>query len=76
TDQATWQAALDGISAAYIAYYPDLAVPGAVATVEAFIGRALASGVRRLVLLSGRSEEEAQLCEAALQASGADWTIL
>ncbi|WP_435369984.1 hypothetical protein, partial [Acinetobacter baumannii] len=43
TDQATWQAALDGISAAYIAYYPDLAVPGAVATVEAFIGRALAS---------------------------------
>lgn len=76
TDQTTWAAALDGASAAYIAYSPDLAVPGAVATIETFIGRAVASGVRRLVLLSGRGEEEAQLCEAALQASGAEWTIL
>jgi uncharacterized protein YbjT (DUF2867 family) len=32
--------------------------------------------VRRLVLLSGRGEEEAQHAEAALQASGAAWTIL
>ena len=34
------------------------------------------SGVRRLVLLSGRGEEEALLSEQALQDSGADWTIL
>src|ERR687894_136033 len=31
---------------------------------------------RRLVLLSGRGEEEAQRAEEALQASGADWTIV
>jgi uncharacterized protein YbjT (DUF2867 family) len=34
------------------------------------------SGVKRLVLLSGRGEEEAQLSEQALRESGADWTIL
>jgi len=32
--------------------------------------------VRRLVLLSGRGEYEAQRSEAALQASSADWTIV
>jgi uncharacterized protein YbjT (DUF2867 family) len=34
------------------------------------------SGVRRLVLLSGRGDEEALLSEQALQYSGAGWTIL
>jgi uncharacterized protein YbjT (DUF2867 family) len=34
------------------------------------------SGVSRLVLLSGRGEEEAERCEQAVRASGADWTIL
>ena len=34
------------------------------------------SGVQRLVLLSGRGDEEALLSEQALQNSGADWTIL
>ena len=37
---------------------------------------AVGNGVRRLVLLSGRGEEEAQHAEQALIASGADWTIL
>jgi uncharacterized protein YbjT (DUF2867 family) len=32
--------------------------------------------VRRLVLLSGRGEDEAQRAERALQASGADWTVV
>ena len=34
------------------------------------------TGIRRLVLLSGRGEEEAQRAEQALIASGADWTIV
>ena len=75
-DRATWSPALDGTSAAYIAYYPDLAVPGAVETVGAFADLAVSSGVRRLVLLSGRGEEEAERAEQVVQASGADWTIL
>jgi uncharacterized protein YbjT (DUF2867 family) len=75
-DRSGWAAALQGVSAVYIAYAPDLAMPGAVDVVDAFARQAVESGARRLVLLSGRGEEEAQLCEAAVQASGADWTIL
>lgn len=75
-DSATWEAALDGVSAAYIAFYPDVAVPGAPETIAAFTEAALAKGVTRLVLLSGRGEEEAQRAEQMLQASDADWTII
>jgi uncharacterized protein YbjT (DUF2867 family) len=75
-NEATWPAALEGTAAAYITYYPDLAVPGATEKVGAFIQIALAKGVRRLVLLSGRGEPEAQRTEEFLKASGADWTIL
>ena len=75
-DPTTWAPALDGTTAAYITYQPDIAVPGALDAVGAFIDTALARGVRRLVLLSGRGEDEAQRAEAALIASGADWTIL
>lgn len=75
-DRATWGPALDGASAAYVAFQPDLAVPGALQTVTAFFAQAVAGGVSRLVLLSGRGEVEAEQAEQALIASGADWTIL
>ncbi|RWM87073.1 MAG: NmrA family transcriptional regulator [Mesorhizobium sp.] len=75
-NKATWAPALDGVGAVYISYYPDLAMPGAADAVGAFANLAVASGVRRLVLLSGRGETEAQRAEEMLKASGADWTIL
>ena len=75
-DRATWGPALRGASAVYVAFQPDLAVPGALDTVEAFFAQAVASGVPRLVLLSGRGEVEAEQAEQALMDSGADWTIL
>ncbi|HST58161.1 MAG TPA: NAD(P)H-binding protein [Longimicrobium sp.] len=75
-DRGTWAAALDGAEAAYIAFYPDLTVPGAAEAVGAFAGLAVERGVRRLVLLSGRGEEGAQWAEEAVRASGAEWTIL
>ncbi len=75
-DRATWGPALEGVSAAYISYFPDLGVPGAAETVGAFAELAVASGAKRLVLLSGRGEEEAERAERAVQASGADWTIV
>jgi uncharacterized protein YbjT (DUF2867 family) len=75
-NQATWGPALGGVKAAYVSYYPDLAAPGAAETVGAFAERAVSLGVRRLVLLSGRGEEEAEAAEKALQAAGADWTVL
>lgn len=76
TDEATWPAALDGVGSVYVTYYPDLAVPGAAEAVGTFAALAVARGVRRLVLLSGRGEEGARRGEQALQQSGADWTIV
>jgi uncharacterized protein YbjT (DUF2867 family) len=75
-NRETWAPALRDVHAVYITYYPDLAIPGAVETIRAFTEQAMASGARRLVLLSGRGEEEAQRAERVLQTSGADWTIL
>jgi uncharacterized protein YbjT (DUF2867 family) len=75
-EPATWGPALDGAAAAYITYYPDLALPGAAETVGAFAEQAVAAGVRRLVLLSGRGEAGARDAEQHLQQSGADWTIV
>jgi uncharacterized protein YbjT (DUF2867 family) len=75
-DESSWPAVLDGVEAAYLVYYPDLVAPGAVDTIRRFAKVAVSSGVRRLVLLSGRGEEEAQRAEQALIESGADWTIV
>ncbi len=75
-DPTSWDAALAGVKAAYIAYSPDLAVPGATTTIRRFVDRAVAAGVERLVLLSGRGEEEAQACERIVQAAGVDWTVV
>jgi uncharacterized protein YbjT (DUF2867 family) len=75
-DRAAWTPALSGTDATYVTYYPDLAMPGAADTVGAFANLAVKSGVRRLVLLSGRGEDGALLGEQAVQDAGADWTIL
>lgn len=75
-DASTWGAALDGVRAVYIAYYPDLAAPGAPEVVRALADAALERGVRRLVLLSGRGEVEAQRAEQAVFESGADVTVV
>ncbi len=75
-DRSTWIAALEGVSTAYITYAPDLAIPGAVESVEAFVDLAVESGIRRLVLLSGRGEEEAQRCEKVIQRPEVEWTVV
>ncbi len=74
--QSTWDAVLDGVAAAYISYAPDLAIPGATDAIRAFVGRAVEHGVRRLVLLSGRGEEEAQQCERIIQRADIEWTVV
>lgn len=75
-DAGTWAPVLEGVDAAYVSFFPDLAVPGAPETVGAFARRAAAAGVGRLVLLSGRGEEEAQRAEAELAGAGVDATIV
>lgn len=75
-DENTWQSALEGINAVYLSYAPDLAVPGATDAVRNFVAQAVDAGVKRLVLLSGRGEEEAQACERIVQETDLDWTIV
>ena len=75
-DRSTWAPALAGVAAAYVVYSPDLAVPEAPDAIEAFTEMAREAGVRRLVLLSGRGEEEAQRCERIVQDSGLEWTVV
>jgi uncharacterized protein YbjT (DUF2867 family) len=75
-DPATWAPVLRGASSAYVSFFPDLAMPGAPEAIAAFSRQAVDLGVRRLVLLSGRGEVEAQRAEEALQASGAEWTVV
>lgn len=75
-DQSTWKATLAGVDAVYITYAPDLAIPGATDSIRDFVATAVAQGVRRLVLLSGRGEEEAQACERIVQDAGVEWTVV
>ncbi len=72
----TWGPALDGVDVAYVVYTPDLAVPAAPDAIQAFTELVKVKGTRRLVLLSGRGEDEAQRCERIVQTSGLEWTIV
>lgn len=67
-DESTWAPVLAGAEAVYVAYAPDLAVPGAPETVTRLAALARDAGVRRLVLLSGRGETEAQRAEESVAA--------
>lgn len=74
--QETWGPALKGASRAYVTYFPDLAMPGAVERVEALCQEARSAGLERLVLLSGRGEHHAQRAEEAVRGSGVDFTLV
>jgi uncharacterized protein YbjT (DUF2867 family) len=72
----TWAPALAGVTAAYVAYSPDLAAPGSCEAITDLTQLASAAQLERLVLLSGRGEEEAQRAEAVIRNSGLGWTIV
>jgi uncharacterized protein YbjT (DUF2867 family) len=76
TDPTTWPAALDGMAAVYVSYFPDIAVPGAVDAVRELSELADKAGVRRLVLLSGRGEEEARAAEQVVMSGSIEWTVV
>lgn len=75
-EPATWAQALAGIDTLYITFQPDLAVPGAVDAIKALTSLAKQKGIQKMVLLSGRGEHEAQLCEQIVMKAGTDWTIV
>ncbi|MEU8204728.1 NAD(P)H-binding protein [Streptosporangium sp. NPDC049046] len=72
----TWRQALRGAESVYISYFPDLAAPGAPAAIEKLTACAVDEGVRRLVLLSGRGEANAQHCERIVSESGLSHTLI
>jgi uncharacterized protein YbjT (DUF2867 family) len=75
-DPETWPGVLYDAESVFVSYYPDLAIPGAMAAVRSFADLAVLSGVRRLVLVSGRGEKEAQRAERVIRSTGAEWTIV
>ena len=75
-DAGTWDAALEGVRSVYLTYQPDIGFPGGSERVSTFTQRAVANGVQRLVLLSGRNEPEAQAAEQVVEAAGVEWTII
>lgn len=75
-DRATWAPVLQGVEMVYVTYQPDLGAPGAADAIHAFTELAAASGVRQLVLLSGRGEGEARRSEQIVQDSELAWTIV
>ncbi|MGW5733979.1 MULTISPECIES: NAD(P)H-binding protein [Streptomyces] len=75
-DPSTWEEALRGADAAYLAHMPDVGAPGAGEAVGALARQAVALGVRRLVLLSARGEDQAEPAERAVRESGAEWTVV
>ncbi|WP_264530922.1 NmrA family transcriptional regulator [Flavobacterium sp. N502540] len=72
----TWAAVLQGIDTVYITFQPDLAIPSATETIQNFTGLATKLGVQKMVLLSGRGEKEAQLCEEIVKSAAKNWTII
>ncbi|WP_026877907.1 NAD(P)H-binding protein [Jiangella gansuensis] len=76
TDETTWEPALKGADALYIVLddeRPDLTEP--------LVQRAVAAGVRRLVLLSARAwadlgDDTMLAGERAVRSAGVNWTIL
>ncbi|MEP1093680.1 MAG: NAD(P)H-binding protein [Cyclobacteriaceae bacterium] len=75
-DSSTWAASLEGMDKVYITFQPDLAVPGALEAIEGLIREAKRSGISKVVLLSGKGEREAELCEQVVIHSGIDHTIV
>ena len=73
---ATWQSAIKGTKAAYVTYYPDLALPRAEVAIKEFVHVARENGLEHIVLLAGRGEEGAQRAENVLIESGIPWNIV
>lgn len=79
-DPTTWSLVEQPAAAAYLTFAPDLTFPGAPEAVAEVAGRMARSGVRRIVLLSGRGEAEAQQAEQlvaeAAAKHGASWGVV
>ena len=71
-----WGELLDGIDKMYVTFQPDLAVPGSKEAISALTEIAKEKGVKKMVLLSGKGETEAEVCEQIVKESGLDFVII
>ncbi|HEX8014421.1 MAG TPA: NAD(P)H-binding protein [Flavobacterium sp.] len=72
----SWSEVIEGIDTVYITFQPDLAIPSAPETIQKFTTLATQNGVQKIVLLSGRGEKEAQVCEEIVKSTAKNWTIV
>ena len=75
-NRATWPAALQGATAAYVTYPPGLGTPGAAEAIGLLAGLAAEMGIEHLVLLSLLGKRRALRAERRLRAAPLDHTIL
>ena len=79
-EPTTWSAVEQPAAAAYLTYAPDLTFPGAPEALADVADRLARSGVRRIVLLSGRGEVAAQRAERLVaetaERHGAEWGVV
>ncbi len=75
-EPSNWPAALEGMDKVYIVYYPDLAVPGSKEAIEGIANASKKAGIKKVVLLSGKGEKEAEYCEQIIINSGLNYTIV
>jgi uncharacterized protein YbjT (DUF2867 family) len=75
-DSSTWPGALQGVNTLYITYFPDVSSPRAAGLIRELAPLAIASGVRRIVMISGRGEPQCHAAENAVRESGVPYTIL
>lgn len=71
-----WAAVLEGVESVYVAYPQELPVAHATEHIGAFIEEACKAGVKHMVLLTGRGEEQGLQQEQLLKESGLDWTVI
>lgn len=72
----TWPAVIAGMEVVYITFQPDLAIPSAAESIRDFTRLAKQNGIKKMVLLSGRGEKEAQVCEKIVMETATEWTIV
>lgn len=79
-DPSTWAVVEEPAETAYLTFAPDLAFPGAPDAVRDVAELLARAGVRRIVLLSGRGEPEAQRAEELVaevaEQYGAAWGVV
>lgn len=75
-NQDTWLEVIKDVDTVYITFQPDLAIPTALDTIKRFTNIANENGVKKMILLSGRGEKEAQQCEQVVMKIAQKWTIV